>query len=71
MTDRRLAARVAAGALLAAALLRAAPAAAVEGIIFSGSVYVDQWGFPGAREAARRSPQAFAPATSPWAAASS
>jgi hypothetical protein len=64
MTDRRLAARVAASALLAAALLRAPPAAAVEGIIFSGSVYVDQWGFPGEREAARRSPQAFAPATS-------
>jgi hypothetical protein len=64
MTERRLAARVAAAALLAAALVRAAPAAAVEGIIFSGSVFVDQWGFPGEREAARRSPQAFAPATS-------
>lgn len=50
--------------LLVGALLAAAPAAAVEGIIFSGSVYVDQWGFPGEREAARRSPQAFAPATS-------
>jgi hypothetical protein len=64
MIDRALAARAVAGALLVAALLGAAPAAAVEGIIFSGSVYVDQWGFAGAREAADASPQAFAPATS-------
>lgn len=77
MTDRHLprarAARLALGAgLVAAALLVAPPAGAIEGVIFSGSVYVDQWGFvrgaglPGedAREAARRSAQSFAPATS-------
>jgi hypothetical protein len=63
MTDRR-AARLGLGALLAAALLGAAPAGAVEGVIFSGSVYVDQWGFPGASDAAKRSAQALAPATS-------
>jgi hypothetical protein len=62
MTRRaRLAARAVPVAL---ALLGAASAAAAEGIIFSGSVYVDQWGFPLDREARKRAPQAFAPATS-------
>ena len=63
MTDRRLRpALVAAGAL--AALLGPAVARAVEGIIFSGSVYVDQWGFVESPKAARASTQSFAPATS-------
>jgi hypothetical protein len=74
MTDRRPSPgpRLALGAALAAAaLLAAPPARAIEGVIFSGSVYVDQWGFvrdagprDEATEAAKRSPQSFAPATS-------
>jgi hypothetical protein len=61
---RRLALAVAGAALLGAALVGPAPAHALEGIIFSGSVYVDQWGFYRSREAAKRAPQSFAPATS-------
>jgi hypothetical protein len=67
MTDRHAAAhaaRRALGAAILAALLGAAPARAVEGIIVSGSVYVDQWGFMESRDAAQRAPQSFAPATS-------
>ena len=66
MTDRRLrpALGAAAGLALACALLGAAPARAVEGLIFSGSVYVDQWGFVESREAARKAPQSVAPMTS-------
>lgn len=58
MTDR--AARLLA---LAAALLVAGPALATEGVLFSGSAYVDYWGIPD-RAAADRSAQGFAPATS-------
>jgi len=66
MTDRlpRLALGAAGATLLAASLAAATPARGIEGIIFSGSVYVDEWGFVGARDAARRAPQSFAPATS-------
>ncbi len=68
MTERHprrpLAGRVAVGAaLLAAALLVATPAGALDGIIFSGSVYVDQWGFPAAGTASKNATQSFAPAT--------
>jgi hypothetical protein len=58
-------ARLALGTVLVgAALVGAAPSHAVEGVIFSGSVYVDQWGFVRSREAAQRASQSFAPATS-------
>lgn len=61
MTDRR---RPALAAAALAALLAAPPARAVEGIIFSGSVFVDQWGFVEARQdPARKSPQSLAPMT--------
>jgi hypothetical protein len=67
MTDRHLrpasVARFVAAALAGAALLGAPPARAIEGLIFSGSVYVDQWGFVESRDAARRAPQSLAPAT--------
>ena len=63
MSDRRLRPALAAAAALAA-LLGPALARAVEGIIFSGSVYVDQWGFVESRLAARASAQSFAPAAS-------
>ena len=63
MSDRRLRPALAAAAALAA-LLGPARARAVEGIIFSGSVYVDQWGFVDSRLAARASAQSFAPAAS-------
>jgi hypothetical protein len=54
----------AAGAVLAGALLAAAPARAVEGLIFSGSVYVDQWGFTEPRkDPAKKSAQSLAPMT--------
>jgi hypothetical protein len=78
MTDPRPRpiASAAARLALAAALLGAAPAAAIEGVIFSGSVYVDQWGFvkddrlvgpdgvESATAAAKRSQQGAAPAMS-------
>jgi hypothetical protein len=58
-------ARAAVGAaLLAATLLPAPPARAVEGFIFSGSVFVDQWGFVESQEASLRAPQSVAPAAS-------
>jgi len=66
MTDRPLRAALGAAgaALLAASVATATPARAIEGIIFSGSVYVDEWGFVDSHDAARRAPQSFAPATS-------
>ncbi len=66
MTERHLrhGLAAAAGAVLACALLAPGPARAVEGIIFSGSVFVDQWGFVEARQdPARKSPQSLAPMT--------
>lgn len=66
MTDRHLrpALAAAAGGLALAALLAPGPSRAVEGIIFSGSVYVDQWGFVEPRGApARSAPQSLAPMT--------
>ncbi len=51
-------------ALFAAALVRPGPARAVEGVHFSGSVYVDQWGFVESREAAKHAAQSFSPSTS-------
>jgi len=47
-----------------AALATAAPARAAEGVIYSGSAYVDYWGIPDDEEAAERSPQGMAPAAS-------
>lgn len=49
--------------LALAALCAASPALAAEGVLFSGSAYVDYWGIPDSA-AASRSPQSFAPATS-------
>lgn len=48
---------------LASALLAAGAAGAAEGVLFSGSAYVDYWGIP-EREVANRAPQSIAPATS-------
>ena len=56
MTDRLIRA-------LALAALAAAPARAAEGVIYSGSAYVDYWGVPD-RNVGDRAPQAVAPATS-------
>src|SRR5690349_8490065 len=67
MTDRRLRLRptVAAAALALAASLAPSPARALEGVIFSGSVFVDQWGFIDARKAPAKNSQAgFAPMAS-------
>jgi hypothetical protein len=66
MTDRhlRLALAAAGGLVLAGALSIAAPARAVEGIIFSGSVFVDQWGFTDNQAAQKKSPAGMAPMTS-------
>jgi len=58
MTSRHLA-----RLLALAALCTASPALATEGVLFSGSAYVDYWGIPD-REVATRSAQSFAPATS-------
>jgi hypothetical protein len=66
MTDRHVRLALAALAGLAVgAILGVAPAArALEGTIFSGSIFVDQWGFVEARKApARNSPGSFAPMT--------
>jgi hypothetical protein len=66
MTDRHVRLALAALAGLAVgAILGAAPAArALEGTIFSGSIFVDQWGFVEARKApARNAPGSFAPMT--------
>lgn len=62
MTDRLIRALAPAG-LLALAALAAAPARAAEGVIYSGSAYVDYWGVPD-RDIGDRAPQAVAPATS-------
>jgi cytochrome c553 len=66
MTDRRLRLALAAVAVLAvAASLAATPARALEGIIWSGSVFVDQWGFLEKSKTARKSTSpGFAPMTS-------
>jgi hypothetical protein len=66
MTDRRLRLALAAawGLVVAGSLAAAPPARAVEGIIFSGSVFVDQWGFVDDAKAAKKSPQGMAPMTS-------
>ncbi len=68
MTRRgRLARRaVGAAAALAAVALLLAPAAstAIEGLIFSGSVFVDQWGFPKEGDPSKNSPQGLAPMAS-------
>jgi len=58
MTDRR-----ARRLVLVAALCAAGPALAAEGVLFSGSAYVDYWGIPD-RGVASRAPQSFAPSTS-------
>lgn len=66
MIDRHLRPALAlAAGLVLAGVLAARPARAVEGILFSGSVYVDQWGFLEAKEPpAKSSPGSFAPFTS-------
>ena len=60
MTDRRAAARAAA---VAATLLCAAAARGAEGVIYSGSAYVDYMGVPD-KKAAANSPQGLAPMAS-------
>jgi hypothetical protein len=62
MTERRVAAPAAVLAL-AAALLAPGAAGAVEGVIYSGSAYVDYWGIPDP-DAADASPKSVAPMTS-------
>jgi cytochrome c553 len=67
MTDRRDLPRLAAAAVgLAALAALAAPraAGAAEGVIYSGSAYVDYWGFPDDKKAAAASPQGIAPMAS-------
>ena len=66
MIDRhlRLALAAAGGLVLAGALSAPAPARAVEGLIFSGSVFVDQWGFVDNQAAVKNSPAGMAPMTS-------
>jgi hypothetical protein len=63
MTDRLVRRAPAVLAALAAALAPGEPARAAEGVIVSGSAYVDYWGIPD-RAVATRSPQALMPATS-------
>jgi hypothetical protein len=65
MTDRlrRLPLRAAAAGALAAALLAPGAARAAEGVIYSGSAYVDYWGIPD-RTAASNAPQGVAPIAS-------
>jgi hypothetical protein len=60
MTDRRAAVRAAA---VAAALLAVPAARAAEGVIYSGSAYVDYWGIPD-KTVAKSSPQGMAPMAS-------
>ncbi len=48
---------------LTAALASGGPARAAEGVLYSGSAYVDYWGIPD-RPVANRAPQAVAPAAS-------
>jgi hypothetical protein len=65
MTDRlaRRAPALLVAAAAIAAIAEAGAARAAEGVIYSGSAYVDYWGFPD-RQIAARAPQAVAPATS-------
>lgn len=65
MTERRPGRSPRSAALLAAAAALLAPAAAraTEGVIYSGSAYVDYWGIPD-RAVGERAPQAVAPMTS-------
>ncbi|HET8539112.1 MAG TPA: hypothetical protein VFL83_04505 [Anaeromyxobacter sp.] len=60
---RRVSPHAAAAALAAAALLAPGAARAVEGVIYSGSAFVDYWGIPD-REAGKSSPQGVAPMAS-------
>jgi hypothetical protein len=68
MTRRGRLARRAVGATAAviavSALLAPAVAPAIEGLIFSGSVFVDQWGFPQEGDPSKNSPQGIAPMAS-------
>lgn len=63
MTDRSARRRALLGLAALAALLGATGARAAEGVLYSGSAYVDYWGVPD-RTVASRSPGAVAPATS-------
>jgi hypothetical protein len=63
MTDRLHRTAAARALALAFLALAASPAGAAEGVIYSGSAYVDYWGIPD-KEIATRAPQAVAPATS-------
>ncbi len=62
MTERR-AGRLLARAVLAAALLAPVAGRAAEGVIYSGSAYVDYWGIPD-QEVAKSAPQGMAPMAS-------
>ena len=66
MTERILRRAIVTVAALAAvsALLAPAVAPAIEGLIFSGSVFVDYWGFAQQDAAAKSSPQGIAPMAS-------
>ena len=65
MTDRPLRLALASAGLVLAATLAPTPARGLEGIIFSGSVFVDQWGFLDARKPPAKSAQpGLAPMTS-------
>ena len=66
MTERILRRAIVTVAALAAvsALLAPAVAPAIEGLIFSGSVFVDYWGFPQQDAAAKNSQQGLAPMAS-------
>jgi hypothetical protein len=60
----RRAAVAAAALCVLGALLAPAAAPAIEGLIFSGSVFVDQWGFPRDGDPSKNSPQGIAPMAS-------
>ena len=65
MTDRpRRRTRLAVATLCAAALLAPAAAWAIEGLIFSGSVFVDDWIFPQGGAPAQSSPTGITPMAS-------